>query len=190
MQPEGNNSKRFQIALREVEHLEKIVNDILVYAKPSDPIKKPSGIEKIIDHALAMAEKSVSDKHVRVEMDLAKDLPPLNADPAMMEQAFLNIYLNAIDAMEKGGKLSISAGETGDRVFVKVRDNGCGISSEDIPHIFNPFFTKKKYGTGLGLTQIKKIMDLHQSTIEISSKEGKGTSVTMTFPIKAPQQKG
>ena len=190
MQPEGNNSKRFQIALREVEHLEKIVNDILVYAKPSDLIKKPSDLEKIIDHALAMAEKSVSDKHVRVEMDLAKDIPPLDVDPAMLEQAFINIYQNAIDAMDDGGKLTISARQTNCRVFVEVRDNGCGISSEDIPHIFNPFFTKKKYGTGLGLTQIKKIMDLHQSTIEISSKEGKGTSVTMTFPIKAPQQEG
>jgi len=137
-----------------------------------------------------MAEKSVSDKHVRVEMDLAKDIPPLDVDPAMLEQAFINIYQNAIDAMDDGGKLTISARQTNGRVFVEVRDNGCGISSEDIPHIFNPFFTKKKYGTGLGLTQIKKIMDLHQSTIEISSKEGKGTSVTMTFPIKAPQQEG
>ncbi|MCK4535160.1 MAG: GHKL domain-containing protein, partial [Syntrophobacterales bacterium] len=139
---------------------------------------------------LAMTEKSVLDKHVRVEMDLAKDLPPLNVDPAMLEQAFLNISLNAIDAMEEDGKLSISARKTNNRVLIEVRDNGCGISSEDMPHIFNPFFTKKKYGTGLGLTQIKKIIDLHQGTIIISSKEGKGTSVAMTFSIKAPQQKG
>ena len=190
MQPEGNNSKRFKIARREVEHLEKLVSDILIYARPSDPIKNPSDLEKIIGHALAMAEKSVSDRHVQVEMDLAKDLPPLNVDPAMLEQAFLNIYHNAIDAMEDGGKLSISARQINGRVFVEVKDNGCGISKEDMPYIFNPFFTKKNYGTGLGLTQIKKIIDLHQGTIEISSKEGKGTSVAMTFPIKAPQQKG
>ncbi|MEA3486725.1 MAG: ATP-binding protein, partial [Thermodesulfobacteriota bacterium] len=190
MQPEGNNSKRFKIAGREVEHLEKLVNDLFLYAKPSEPQKKPSDIKNILDHALAMTEKSVSDKNVRVEMNIAKDLPPLDADPAMLEQAFLNIYLNAIDAMEKGGKLSISARKTEGQVLVEVRDNGCGISSEDMSHIFNPFFTKKKYGTGLGLTQIKKIIDLHQGTIIISSKEGKGTSVAMTFPIKAPQEKG
>ncbi|MEA1970291.1 MAG: ATP-binding protein, partial [Thermodesulfobacteriota bacterium] len=190
MQPEGNDSKRFQIARREVEHLEKLVNDLLLYAKPSEPDKRPSDIKNILDHALAMTEKSVSGKNVRVEMDIAKDLPPLDADPAMLEQAFLNIYLNAIDAMEEGGKLSISARKTDGRVLVEVRDNGCGISSEDMPHIFNPFFTKKKYGTGLGLTQIKKIIDLHQGTITISSKEGKGTSVAMTFPTKALQQKG
>ncbi|MBN2539643.1 MAG: PAS domain S-box protein [Deltaproteobacteria bacterium] len=182
MKPEGNDSKRFQIAGREVEHLEKLVNDILMYAKPSDPIKKPSVLEKIIDHALAMAEKSLSDKHVRVEMDLAKNLPPLNVDPAMLEQAFLNIYHNAIDAMADGGTLTISVRQTNGRVQVEVKDDGCGISKEDMPYIFNPFFTKKSYGTGLGLTQIKKIMDLHRGMIEISSEEGKGTSVIVAFP--------
>ncbi|MBW2543892.1 MAG: PAS domain S-box protein [Deltaproteobacteria bacterium] len=184
MKPEGNDSKRFQIAGREVGHLEKLVNDILFYARPSNPIKKPSDIEKIIGHALAMAEKAVSDKHIRVKTALAKDLPSLDVDPAMLEQAFLNIYHNAIDAMADGGKLSISARQTNGRVFVEVKDNGCGIAVEDMPHIFNPFFTRKKYGTGLGLTQIKKIVDLHQGTIEISSEEGRGTSVVVTFSAK------
>ena len=184
MKPEGNDSKRFQIAGREIEHLEKLVNDILIYARPSDPIKKPSDIEKIIDHALALAEKAVSDKHIRVKTALAKDLPSLDVDPAMLEQAFLNIYHNAIDAMEDGGKLSISARQTKGRVFVEVKDNGCGIAVEDMLHIFDPFFTKKKYGTGLGLTQIKKIIDLHLGTIEISSEEGRGTSVVVAFPTK------
>ena len=186
MQPEGNDSKRFKIAGREVEHLEKLVNDLLLYAKPSEPQKRPFDIKNILDHVLAMTEKSVSDKHIRVEMDLAKGLPPLTADPTMLEHAFLNIYLNAIDAMEEGGRLSISARKTDNRVLVEVRDNGCGIHSEDMPHIFNPFFTKKKYGTGLGLTQIKKIIDLHQGTVIISSKEGKGTTVAITFPIEEP----
>jgi len=103
-----------------------------------------------------MAEKSVSDKHVRVEMDLAKDIPPLDVDPAMLEQAFINIYQNAIDAMDDGGKLTISARQTNCRVFVEVRDNGCGISSEDIPHIFNPFFTKKNTAQDWGSHRSKK----------------------------------
>ena len=182
MRPEGNNSKRFKIARREVEHLETLVNDILIYAKPSDPVKQPSSVKKVIDHALAMAEKSVADKHIRVERAFEKDLPLLDADPAMMEQAFLNIYHNAIDAMEDGGTLSISARQEDDRVCVEIKDDGCGISREDMPYIFNPFFTKKSSGTGLGLAQIKKIIDLHQGTIEISSKEGKGTGVIVTFP--------
>ncbi|MBW2675888.1 MAG: sensor protein ZraS, partial [Deltaproteobacteria bacterium] len=112
------------------------------------------------------------------------DLPLLDADPAMLEQAFLNIYHNAIDAMEDSGKLSISAMEENGRVCVEIKDDGCGISREDMPYIFNPFFTKKSYGTGLGLAQIKKIIDLHQGTIEILSREGKGTGVVVTFPAQ------
>ncbi|MBN2398497.1 MAG: PAS domain S-box protein [Deltaproteobacteria bacterium] len=189
LRPEGNDLKRFQIAQREVEHLEKLVNDILIYAKPSDPVKQPSNIKKIVDHALAMAEKSVADKNIRVEKRFAQDLSPLDADPAMLEQAFLNIYHNAIDAMEEGGTLSISAVQADGRVRIEIRDDGCGISEEDMPHIFNPFFTKKSYGTGLGLAQIKKIVDLHQGTIEISSEEGRGTDVVVTFPAPA-QEKG
>lgn len=188
MRPEGNDSKRFKIARREVEHLETLVNDILIYAKPSDPVKKSSSIKKIIDHALAMAEKSVADKHIRVERTFAKDLPPLDVDPAMLEQAFINIYHNAIDAMEDGGRLSISARQEGGRVLVEIKDDGCGISREDMPYIFNPFFTKKSYGTGLGLAQIKKIIDLHQGTIEILSQEGEGTGVVVTLPAQTEKK--
>jgi len=188
LRPEGNDLKRFEIARREVEHLETLVNDILIYAKPSDPAKKPSGIKEIIDHALAMAEKSVADKHIRIEKTFAKGLPPLNADPAMLEQAFLNIYQNAIDSMESGGKLAISARQDGKRVLVEIKDDGCGISKEDMPYIFNPFFTKKSYGTGLGLAQIKKIIDLHQGTIEILSQKGKGTGVVVTLPAQTEKQ--
>ncbi len=191
MQPEGNNAARFKIARREVEHLEKLVNDLLLYAKPSEPQRKPSAVENMINAALAMTEKAASDKKIRVGMNIAKDFPLLNVDPVMLEQVFLNIYLNAIDAMEEGGKLSISAKKTDDStVSIEFKDDGCGISSEDMPHVFNPFFTKKQYGTGLGLTQIKKIVELHQGTVVISSKKGKGTSVVLTFPIDAPQQKG
>ena len=149
LRPEGNDLKRFQIALREVEHLETLVNDILLYAKPSDPVKKLSDIRQIIDHALAMTEKATTDKHINVEKFLAEDLPALNVDPAMLEQAFINIYLNAIDAMDVSGKLSIYAGQDDGRITVEIRDDGCGISQEDLPHIFNPFFTKKNYGLSL-----------------------------------------
>ncbi|MDD5724137.1 MAG: ATP-binding protein [Syntrophales bacterium] len=184
MRPEGNDLKRFKIARREVEHLETLVNDILIYAKPSDPTKKPSSIKKIINHALAMAEKSMSDKHIQVEAAFAKDMSPLDADPAMLEHAFLNIYHNAIDAMADNGKISISVRQETGRFRIEIRDDGCGISKEDMPYIFNPFFTKKSFGTGLGLAQIKKIIDLHHGTIEISSEEGKGTVVMITFPAQ------
>ncbi|MBT8489562.1 MAG: hypothetical protein KJN62_00795, partial [Deltaproteobacteria bacterium] len=187
IQPEGNNLKRFKIARREVEHLEKLVNDVLIYARPADPKKESSDMKKILEHALAMVEKSISDKHIIVQTAYDETVPAVSVDRAMLEQTFLNIYHNAIDAMEDKGILSISTklgDDDKDSIQVVVEDNGCGIDADDMPHLFNPFFTRKKYGTGLGLTQIKKILDQHEGTIEIVSKPGEGTKVTVSFPIE------
>jgi PAS domain S-box-containing protein len=187
IQPEGNDLKRFKIAQREVEHLEKLVNDVLIYARPADPKREPSDMKKILEHALAMVEKSISDKHITVRKKYDVAVPSVSVDRAMLEQAFLNIYHNAVDAMEDKGTLFISTklgDDDKDLMQVIIEDNGCGIDVDDMPHLFNPFFTRKKYGTGLGLTQIKKILDLHESTIEIVSKPGEGTRVTVSFPIE------
>ena len=103
----------------------------------------------------------------------------------MMSDAFLNIIRNAIEAVKEHGNIFVSlryADDTHQSAIVEIRDNGCGIDEEDMPHIFNPFFTVKKYGTGLGLSQVKKIIDLHQGTIDITSENGKGTKVYVTLP--------
>jgi PAS domain S-box-containing protein len=186
IQPSGNDLKRFKIAQREVEHLEKLVNDVLIFARPSAPKKEPSDIKGILEHALAMAEKSISDKQIQVVKRFEKKIPLLEADPAMLEQAFLNVYHNAIDAMETKGTLLISSkrlSRDSEYVVIEIDDNGCGIEKEDLAHLFNPFFTKKRYGTGLGLSQVKKIIELHEGTVEILSKEGEGTRFRVTLPI-------
>jgi PAS domain S-box-containing protein len=186
MQPEGNDLKRFRIAQREVEHLEELVNDVLIYAKPAVPKKEPSDIRRIVENALALVERLVTDKNIRIHTELEDSLPFLQVDSAMLEQAFLNIYRNAVDAMEMDGILRTTARRTGNdpaQLQITVEDNGCGIEASDLPHIFNPFFTKKKYGTGLGMTQVKKIIDLHRGSIEVSSKKAEGTRVMVTFPL-------
>jgi signal transduction histidine kinase len=119
-------------------------------------------------------------------MSFEENIPLVSVDAAMLEQAFLNIYRNAIEAMDDEGILRIFVGrvENGQMsLMVTIEDNGCGIEEADLPHIFNPFFTKKKYGTGLGMTQVKKIVDLHMGAIEVTSKKGEGTRVMVTFPI-------
>ncbi len=190
MQPEGNDLKRFRIAQREVEHLEELVNDVLIYARPAVPRKEPSDIRKIVENALALVERLVTDKNIHIQTDFEEALPPVYVDSAMLEQAFLNIYRNAADAMDMDGILRTTVRRTGDELAqlqITVEDNGCGIDASDLPHVFNPFFTKKKYGTGLGMTQVKKIIDLHMGSIEIKSKKAEGTRVIVTFPI---QQEG
>jgi two-component system sensor histidine kinase HydH len=182
MQPEGNDLKRFKIAQREVEHLEKLVSDVLIYAKPTAPQKDPSDLRSIIESALAMVEKSLKDKDIDVQKIYADGNDPIPLDAQMIKQALINIFQNAIDAMEPQGRLSISLRNENESLLLEVEDNGCGIDEEDIPHLFNPFFTKKNYGTGLGLTQVKKIIEQHNGEIEIISKKGSGTRFIITLP--------
>ncbi len=187
LNPAGNDLKRFKIAEKEVEHLEKIVNDILIYAKPAEPEMKPADIGAFLESSLSMVEKELYDKKIEVQVHNDQGIPPINLDSAMLRQAFLNIYLNAIDAMEEGGRMRITARLVTNghkHVSVEIDDSGYGIEEEDMPHLFNPFFTRKRYGTGLGLTQVKKFIDLHHGSIEIFSRKGEGTKVVVTLPLE------
>jgi PAS domain S-box-containing protein len=187
LNPAGNDLKRFKIAEKEVEHLEKIVNDILIYAKPAEPEMKPADIGAFLESSLSMVEKELYDKKIEVQVHNDQGIPPINLDSAMLRQAFLNIYLNAIDAMEEGGRMRITARLVTNghkHISVEIDDSGYGIEEEDMPHLFNPFFTRKRYGTGLGLTQVKKFIDLHHGSIEIFSRKGEGTKVVVTLPLE------
>lgn len=184
MNPEGNDLKRFKIAQKEVEHLEELVNNVLVFAKPMEPKTNPVDLNKLLEQALALAEKIIDDKKIDVRME-PQEIPLVNADAAMITDAFLNIIRNAVEAVEASGYIRIYARSTGSvppSVLVVVEDNGCGIEEADMPHLFNPFFTKKKYGTGLGLSQVLKIVEVHQGKLEIISEKDKGTKVCVTLP--------
>ncbi len=184
MNPEGNDLKRFKIAQKEVEHLEELVNNVLVFAKPVEPKMLPVDLAKVIEQVLALAEKGIADKQIDVKTDL-ENMPQVTVDAAMISDAFLNIVRNAVDAVETHGLIKITAhnlSDTCSSVSVEIEDNGCGIDKEDMPHLYNPFFTRKKYGTGLGLSQVVKIIELHHGTIDIVSEKGKGTKVKVTLP--------
>ncbi len=190
LQPEGNDLKRFKIAQREVEHLEELVNDILIFARPGDPKRVPTDLRRTIENALEMVEKAVLDKHVDIIQQIEIELPHPNIDGVMLEQAFLNIFRNAIDAMQDGGHLQIIVRESGNQpheLSIEIVDDGCGMDEETLTHLFNPFFTQKRYGTGLGMTQVKKIIDLHTGNIEIETKKGEGTRVIITLPLNVSE---
>lgn len=185
MSPEGNDLKRFKIAEKEVDHLETLVNDILAFAKPVEPKKIPVDLSKVLEQAIDLAEKGITDKKIDVRTEFA-DVPYVTVDPAMMADSFLNVVRNAVEAVEENGRIEISLryfDDTRRSVAVEIKDNGGGISEEDLPHIFNPFFTRKNYGTGLGLSLVKKIIDIHQGTIDIFSKKNEGTTVLIVLPL-------
>jgi PAS domain S-box-containing protein len=183
--PEGNDLKRFRIAEKEVDHLEMLVNNILAFAKPVEPKKTQVDLSKVLEQALALSEKGITDKKIEIQKEF-NDIPPVTVDAAMMADAFLNIIRNAVEASEEYGKIKVSlryAYENRQSVVVEIKDEGSGIDEEDMPHIFNPFFTRKKYGTGLGLSLVKKIIDIHQGMIDISSKKNEGTKVLIILSL-------
>ena len=185
MNPEGNDLKRFKIAEKEVDHLEMLVSNILAFAKPVEPKKAPADLSKVLEQAIALAEKGITDKKIEVQTEFA-DIPPVAVDAAMMADAFLNVIRNAVEASKEYGKIKVSlryAYETRQSVVVEIKDDGDGIDAEDMPHIFNPFFTRKNYGTGLGLSLVKKIIDIHQGMIDIFSKKNEGTKVLIVLPL-------
>ena len=186
MNPAGNDLKRFHIARKEVEHLEKLVSDILVFAKPTEPEVHLADLNMCLEYSLAMAEREVEEKKIKVQTQFDDRVPLVPFDSSMLQQAFLNLYLNAIDAMEDNGTLTIRTGlaEGQEKVMIEIIDTGAGIDEAALPHVFNPFFTTKKYGTGLGLSQVKKIIDQHRGSIEVQSRKGEGTRVIVTLPAK------
>ncbi|MFA5323843.1 MAG: ATP-binding protein [Smithella sp.] len=185
MIPEGNDLKRFKIAEKEVDHLEMLVNNILAFAKPVEPKKVSVVLSKVLEQAIAMSEKGIADKKIEIQTTFG-EIPPVKVDAAMMADAFLNVIRNAVEAVEEQGRIAVSLryfDETHQSVAVEIKDNGSGINEEDMPHIFNPFFTRKNYGTGLGLSLVKKIIDIHQGTIDIFSKKNEGTTVLIILPL-------
>ena len=184
MNPEGNDLKRFKIAQKEVEHLEELVNNVLVFAKPMEPKIASADLNKLLERAVSLCEKIIQDKQIDIKLE-SQQIPMVNVDVAMITDAFVNVIRNAVEAMENNGHIRIYARSIGSQppsVLVVVEDDGCGIDDADMPHLFNPFFTKKKYGTGLGLPQVLKIVEVHQGKLEIISEKDKGTKVCVTLP--------
>jgi len=183
---EADLFEHYEIALDQAAQMERMFSDLLNYSKPLDIQKKDVPVGPLLDRCLQELEGETAARKIAVERMTAPGLPPIIGDPDKIEQVFLNVLKNAMEASEPDGRIEVSAsaGETpaGATVTVAVADRGTGISPRNLKTIFKPFFTTKKKGTGLGLTIVKKIVDAHRGHISIESEEGKGTVVRLTFP--------
>lgn len=178
--------EHYEIALDQAAQMERMFSELLNYSKPLDIQKKDIRLEPLLGRCLQELEGETTARRLAVELRMAPDLPPIIGDPDKIEQVFLNILKNAMEASEPEGRIEVSARSektvAGIAVTVAVADCGSGISPRNLKTIFKPFFTTKKKGTGLGLTIVKKIVDAHRGDISIESGEGRGTIVRLTFP--------
>ena len=181
---EEKRRRYLEIANREVERLIATVEQILNFSRPSAEQRERVDVNALLEETLALVGKQLQHARVTVRRSLAPKLPPVEAVTGQIKQVFLNIILNALDAMPDGGELSVTTGWDREQqaVWIAFTDNGIGISAEDLPHIFEPFFTRKGGGTGLGLTISYGIVERHGGRIEVESQIGQGSTFTVFLP--------
>jgi two-component system sensor histidine kinase HydH len=179
--PEDQNTA--EIMIQEVERLNRVITQLLEFARPMDIHSKPTSLQVLIQDSLKLIEGDLNRKNLKVNVRIPSDVPAFKLDPDKYRQVFLNLYLNAIDAMEKGGTLTVEVRRDEDNrnVQITISDTGRGIKEEDLPHVFDPYFTTKSSGTGLGLAIVHKIIESHGGKIRVHSQAGKGTHVTISL---------
>lgn len=162
-----------------------IVGNLLDYSRVRPPTRVLTDIHALLDDSLKLVEHQASLQSVRIARQYQEGLPPLRLDPGQIKQVFLNVILNAVQAMPQGGTLTLKTEATPTRAKIQIQDTGVGIPPEQLPKVFEPFFTTKEVGsgTGLGLFISYGIIQRHQGTIELTSQMGRGTTTTIQLPL-------
>ncbi|MCC3358448.1 ATP-binding protein [Bacillus sp. REN16] len=175
---------QYSIMEQEIDRIDSILNDLLVIGKPRQIQVAHSNLKEFLEYVISIIEQSEQGKSIEVELKVDDSFPPVECDEKQMKQVFLNLIKNGFESMPEGGKLTIEGSRVADnQVSIRICDEGLGIPKDVQEKLFQPFFTTKDYGTGLGLMVSKKIIEEHHGKIEIESKEGKGTKVEILMPI-------
>ncbi|HET6486074.1 MAG TPA: ATP-binding protein [Spirochaetia bacterium] len=167
----------------EVDRLNRIVVDFLFAVKPMDTRLEDGDINVVIQELLEFVRPEMDQAGVTLQADLAVGLPTLRLDPRYIKQALLNLIKNAVAAMPGGGTLRIATERVGEEVRLRVSDTGTGIPDDIMDKIFEPYFTTKPFGTGLGLTIVFKIVKEHFGDITVTSRASEGTTFTISLPV-------
>ncbi|MDD4859121.1 MAG: ATP-binding protein [Dehalococcoidales bacterium] len=168
------------IADEEITSSNKIISDLLNFSRVGKPATSPARIETVINDAIA---HTVIQENIAVNKTLPGDLPEIQIDTDLIRQVLVNLFTNAVQAMPEGGSLTVGAHRNGEFMEVAVADSGTGIKPENMKRLFDPLFTTKAKGIGLGLAVCKSIIDRHKGRIEVTSQIGKGTIFSIKLPL-------
>jgi len=177
------------VAKGEINRLDYIVTQFLHAIRPSAPQLKPASLNEVVDKTLELLRPELENRGLHVKTKLQSRLPLAPLDPTQMQQVLVNLVKNAMQAMTKGGTLTLQTGEGSDGVWLSVADTGGGIPQEQINRIFEPFFTTKKKGSGLGLMIVQRIIRAHGGRIELESLVGRGTTFRIWLPLHERRQR-
>jgi PAS domain S-box-containing protein len=171
------------VAKGEIARLDYIVTQFLGAIRPAPLQMKIASLNDVAERTLELLRPEIENRGLTVKTKLARQLTPTPIDPTQMQQVMVNLVKNAMQAMTTGGTLTLRTGETSDAVWVSVSDTGGGIPQEQINRIFEPFYTTKKKGTGLGLMIVQRVVRAHNGRIELESNAGRGTTFRIWLPL-------
>ena len=173
------------VMIVEVERLNRVISELLEFARPTDLKLKTTDITSLIEHSVRLIEKEATTKNIKIKLDLSQQPLSAEIDSDRFSQCLLNLYLNSLQAMEKDGQLSIKNSLTNNNLIaIEIGDTGSGIKAENLNKIFDPYFTTKTKGTGLGLAIVHKIIEAHNGNIRVRSVPGEGTTFIIGIPAK------
>ncbi len=179
----SENRKAADLMAEEVDRVNRVISELLEFARPSDLKLKEIKVSDLIVHSIRIISHEAETAGIQITLTIASGLPCLTADLDRLTQVLLNLYINAIQAMTKGGNLTVQANRQGPNLVIDISDTGTGISLGNLKHIFDPYFTTKNSGTGLGLAIAHKIVENHHGFIQARSTENLGTTISIVLPI-------
>ena len=176
--------KPLDVALGEIKRLDFIISQFLAAIRPTQPQLQRVSVTDLLEEAARFLKPELDQNKVKLKLELRADTPQMPLDANQMKQAFYNLIRNSCQAMsETGGKLTVMTTFNDDEVIISFQDTGKGITRHDMGNLFQPFFTTRKTGTGLGLLIVRRIIREHGGEIDIESREGQGTKVTLFLPL-------
>jgi two-component system, sporulation sensor kinase E len=177
------------VAKGEITRLDYIITQFLQAIRPTKPKLQPASLNEVVDETLELLRPELENRGISVTNKCARRLALAPIDPGQIKQALVNLAKNAMQAMTKGGTLTVATGETSEAVWASVSDTGGGIPQEQINRIFEPFYTTKQKGSGLGLMIVQRILREHGGRVELESNLGQGTLFRLWFPLAEPKPK-
>ena len=167
----------------EIAQIDRILTDLLETARPHPPHVSRGDLNTTVEHTVMLVRQQVLSRPIKIELERAPDLPEVEHDSDQIHQVLLNLLLNAVQAIEGAGMVRVQVGSRDGCASVLVSDSGRGISPQNLPNIFRPFFTTKGNGTGLGLSLARRIVEEHHGRIEVTSVVGKGSQFEVLLPF-------